>query len=1156
MNEPIDVFDGDCFIGWLWDSTMAVANVRPFRPFGTPPPFDMDDYKDSFEIWQAQWKIFLELSTIDTALDAAERPRYKANVLKSCMSKSTLTALLTFGMSAADLQDPVAIITALKDRCNAGRNCHVWRQQFSSRVQREKEAIDDWLCDLRSISSKCEFGTDCCAACEPTRILGQLVFGVCSDDDRRKLLELGPTLKLDDALKTLRLTEATRKQSANLKGGDASSIFRMSQSTYKKNKNSNHQKKVSFDTKTDTPSPATKHGGALKVGHFLHVCRDKGKKKKSGDVRSISVHSVTVGAVTVAELVDISVAPKGPSASAAQVLFLPDTGAELDAIPRETFRRVFKGVKLVPAASPETATGSPIMNFGTFSATLNWNADDDERRPITTTVHVLQDLKQAELSKSSQKKLGMWPESYPHARLSTLTSSAFTDVGTDSSPIPSLLFPHLLSRPMSAPMTVASLEPGITGERKAADLKNFLTNFRLIFDGVCRPMKVPPCHFELKADATPVSMRGSRPSTHSKATIKFHWTMNHPLSRLSRHHLAGSITSDSPWASLTPVTTLADEFPTCSTTSQTHVVEDILIFSFSYEEHMETVRQVFARAKEHGISLNPRKVVFAESSAPFGGFIVDAEGFRPDPALLSAISQFPTPLNITDLRAVFSLCQQLGNVSHDISSALGPLSPLLKKGLIFEWTSTHNEVFTAARTALSAHHSLTFYDPALPTSLPVDASRPHGLGFLLKQKGTDAQWKVVQAGSRFLSSAESRYAMIELECLATAWGMHKCRQFLEGLPSFELITDHKPLIPILNSYALDKLDSPRLLRLRLKMQRYAFTARWIPGKENQDSDALSRAPIAAATSQDELSEGASFAPPRIALLCAIDGSDPKVIEPVLEKCNLSLALRHFWRIRHHLAIDEEDGMIVMGARVVIPKALQRDLLRDLLKMHQPRHHQTATMGTTVRLLAQHACRNLGPNRDYLVKTPAGRVFRRNRRFLRRRVPVMPAAVVPPTAPAPPAPPAIPGQAVAPCPALDPAPVDQASSLTFMTSRLPRDEWKNTVDILNVVRDTRGSVVKVVHDENNEVAQILIQTKGQCELFKKFGDLVEIDGTYRVTKTSMPLYTILVEDNFGIDRSICYIFWREETTISINTSLQLFAEVLVLIFKRKRLKIQP
>jgi hypothetical protein len=99
-------------------------------------------------------------------------------------------------MSAANLQDPDAIITDFKDRCNAG----------------------------------------------------QFVFGVCSDDDRRKLLELG-TLKLDGALKTLRLTEATQKQSANLKSSDASSISRMSQSTYKKKKNSNQQKKVSFDTR-------------------------------------------------------------------------------------------------------------------------------------------------------------------------------------------------------------------------------------------------------------------------------------------------------------------------------------------------------------------------------------------------------------------------------------------------------------------------------------------------------------------------------------------------------------------------------------------------------------------------------------------------------------------------------------------------------------------------------------------------------------------------------------------------------------------------------------------------------------------------------------------------------------------------------------------
>ena len=73
--------------------------------------------------------------------------------------------------------------------------------------------------------------------------------------------------------------------------------------------------------------------------------------------------------------------------------------------------------------------------------------------------------------------------------------------------------------------------------------------------------------------------------------------------------------------------------------------------------------------------------------------------------------------------------------------------------------------------------------------------------------------------------------MIELECLGAAWAMQKCRQFIEGLPTFELITDHKPLVPILNDHSLDKLDNPCILRLQLKMQRYQFKVWWVPGKK-------------------------------------------------------------------------------------------------------------------------------------------------------------------------------------------------------------------------------------------------------------------------------------------------------------------------------------
>jgi hypothetical protein len=191
--------------------------------------------------------------------------------------------------------------------------------------------------------------------------------------------------------------------------------------------------------------------------------------------------------------------------------------------------------------------------------------------------------------------------------------------------------------------------------------------------------------------------------------------------------------------------------------------------------------------------------------------------------------------------------------------------------------------------------------------------------------------------------------MIELECLGAAWAMQKCRQFLEGLPSFLLLTDHRPLIPILNEYSLDKLDNPRILCLRLKMQRFSFTARWIPGKGNLMADALSRAPVHLASPNDELAEVPPSAAASVSLLAAIEGSNDNLNDPLLkqialttttdpvmkvlremilagfpnDKCNLPLPLRPFWCIRSHLSIDESQNLIMLGPHVVIPEAIRK-----------------------------------------------------------------------------------------------------------------------------------------------------------------------------------------------------------------------------------------
>jgi len=62
---------------------------------------------------------------------------------------------------------------------------------------------------------------------------------------------------------------------------------------------------------------------------------------------------------------------------------------------------------------------------------------------------------------------------------------------------------------------------------------------------------------------------------------------------------------------------------------------------------------------------------------------------------------------------------------------------------------------------------LSFFDMSKPTRLCTDASH-QGLGFILQQQDTPSTWTLIQAGSRFLTDAESRYAIVELEMLTVA----------------------------------------------------------------------------------------------------------------------------------------------------------------------------------------------------------------------------------------------------------------------------------------------------------------------------------------------------------------------------------------------------
>ena len=286
------------------------------------------------------------------------------------------------------------------------------------------------------------------------------------------------------------------------------------------------------------------------------------------------------------------------------------------------------------------------------------------------------------------------------------------------------------------------------------------------------------------------------------------------------------------------------------------IIDDIVIYGHDTVQHANHVRAVLQRCADMNITLNMDKCKFCQTEISFAGFHLSAEGYQVDSSITDAINNFPTPANRSDLRSFFGLANQLSTCNNSMALLLTPLRPLLSTKNDFFWTPHHDNDFMKAKGSLTTAPTLSFFDLNKPTRLCTDASR-QGLGFILQQRSKDGTWTLIQAGSRFLSDAESRYATIELEMLAVCLATLKCKIFLSGLQHFTVITDHNPLLPILNSYRLDEVENPRL-RLKTRLIAYNFTAERCKGSKNNAPDALSRSPASDPLSTEMLAEVDAF----------------------------------------------------------------------------------------------------------------------------------------------------------------------------------------------------------------------------------------------------------------------------------------------------------
>ena len=287
------------------------------------------------------------------------------------------------------------------------------------------------------------------------------------------------------------------------------------------------------------------------------------------------------------------------------------------------------------------------------------------------------------------------------------------------------------------------------------------------------------------------------------------------------------------------------------------LVDDIIVFGETKKELLERIEQVFKRCHENQITLSDSKQQIG-NEVRFAGHIVSDLGTRPDPMKVQAIKEFPEPKNVTDLRSFLGLANQFGDYAPDLRHAMEPLKPLLQKKNVYAWSKDHTDAMDNVKNIITGPQCLQRFDPKKPTVLLTDASRK-GLGFVLIQTDVKPEanedamadmvtrhtakkipkGKLASCGSRFLSSAEENYAVIELELLAVQWAIQKSRMYLVGT-NFTVITDHQPLVGILNGKNIDAVNNLRIHRIMSKLIGYQFKLLWTPGKTHHIADALSR----------------------------------------------------------------------------------------------------------------------------------------------------------------------------------------------------------------------------------------------------------------------------------------------------------------------------
>ena len=199
-------------------------------------------------------------------------------------------------------------------------------------------------------------------------------------------------------------------------------------------------------------------------------------------------------------------------------------------------------------------------------------------------------------------------------------------------------------------------------------------------------------------------------------------------------------------------------------------IDDVLVKSQTFEQHLILMKEVFRRFKEAGIMVGLDKCNFCRKEITFLGYTVTGDGMRAGDRKIKAIKDFPAPTNVKKVREFLGLSNFYRRfVPHYAAIAL-PINKLLRKEVEFKWGKEQEDGFAKIKEILCSDQVLAHPDSTKPFYLQTDASKA-GIGAALSQKESDGRFRPLGWASRTLRDAETRYTATELEALAVVFGL-------------------------------------------------------------------------------------------------------------------------------------------------------------------------------------------------------------------------------------------------------------------------------------------------------------------------------------------------------------------------------------------------